>query len=504
MMSRLTALKAKTLRSAGSAPPIVAPLEFGSRKIPALLSPPLPWSRGRPIQSPRAVKPVVALVTLIPKAPPVIARPRTDELSASTVRTFAALGPFTPTQGPSTSGTAEIVQTPPSTISCEVIVGSAVAGATVSPAFPSKTVPSKVISSATAVVAFATSIAARKVQLPPTVRQAAEESAASSAGLSTSISAAEATTGKARATRAAKSVSATREGKIMRATLSVSVGGRETRAAALPLHLAAALGGGAADYVVPLVQHPLQLGDGLRRVGGDFGGELQGGALGPGGGGYSVDETEAQGLVGADGAGGEEQVLGGGEAAERHQAGWADRDAQGGAGEAHPQVGAADAHVAGDGDLGAAADDVAVAGGDRRLGEVNHLVVEFGEELHAANLALVVELLSHVGPGGEAEVVGGADHQHPDRLVAAGYREVLEQLEQHLGADRVAGTGPLEADDRDAPLLDRVAGDLVLGGAVLCAHESEAIRSTRRSVSSAAAAISPSTSPFGSLKRPST
>ena len=140
----------------------------------------------------------------------------------------------------------------------------------------------------------------------------------------------------------------------------------------------------AALDVVPLVQHPLQPGHRLGRVGGDRGGQLQRGVLGRRRGRDPVDQAQAEGLVGADRARGEQQVLGGGEAAEGDQASRADRHAEGGAGEAHPQVGAADPHVAGDGDLGATADDVAVAGGDRRLREGDDPVVEVGEELHPA------------------------------------------------------------------------------------------------------------------------
>ena len=60
--------------------------------------------------------------------------------------------------------------------------------------------------------------------------------------------------------------------------------------------------------------------------------------LGRGGRGDAVDQVEAEGLVGADRAGGQQQVLGGGEAAEGDEAGRADRHPEGGAGEAHPQV----------------------------------------------------------------------------------------------------------------------------------------------------------------------
>src|SRR3954453_13305142 len=116
----------------------------------------------------------------------------------------------------------------------------------------------------------------------------------------------------------------------MKPTVLASVGHGQTRPAPLPLDLAAALGGGAADDVVPLVQHPLQLGGRLGRVGGYFGGELHrrllgaGGAgggggsfggelprrlLGAGGGRDAVDEPQPQRLVGADRATAEQQVL---------------------------------------------------------------------------------------------------------------------------------------------------------------------------------------------------
>jgi hypothetical protein len=245
------------------------------------------------------------------------------------------------------------------------------------------------------------------------------------------------------------------------------------------------------------VQHPLQLGDRLGRVGGDGGRQLQGRGLGCRGRGDAVDEAEPQRLVGADRAGREEQVLGGGEAAEGDQAGGADGNAQGRPGKAHPQVGAAHPHVAGDRDLGATADDVAVTGGDRRLREGDDRVVEVGEELHAADLAFLVELLAHVGAGGEAEVVGGADHQHPHGLVAARRLHMLQQLDQHLGIDRVARFLAFQPQQRDAVVVDQVAGQLAR-------HAAEPSCSTRRSVASAAPTISPSTSAFGSRKRPRT
>ena len=51
-----------------------------------------------------------------------------------------------------------------------------------------------------------------------------------------------------------------------------AAGSAEARAGALPLNLTLALGSGAADNVVPLVEHLLEVGDGFGGVGGDAGG----------------------------------------------------------------------------------------------------------------------------------------------------------------------------------------------------------------------------------------
>ena len=75
---------------------------------------------------------------------------------------------------------------------------------------------------------------------------------------------------------------------------------RAGRAGALPLDLAAALGGGALDDAVVLVEHPLQAGDAVRVVGGDALGQLERRVLGRRGRGDLVDEAPAEGVVGAD------------------------------------------------------------------------------------------------------------------------------------------------------------------------------------------------------------
>ncbi len=151
------------------------------------------------------------------------------------------------------------------------------------------------------------------------------------------------------------------------------------------------------------------------------------------------------------------------------------------------------------GDLGAAADDVAVADSDRRLGEGDDLVVDVGEELHASYLALLVELLLDVGTRREAHLVGGAEDEHPHRIVGAGDGEVLQHLDEHLGVDRVAGLRPLQTQHRHALLVDLVARHL--RGFV---HAVEPSSSTSFSVSSAARSISATTSSRGSRKRQST
>src|SRR5436305_737037 len=260
---------------------------------------------------------------------------------------------------------------------------------------------------------------------------------------------------------------------------------------------------------------------------GDLAGENQGRFIGTRGRRYAVDQAEAQGLVGTGRARAEEQVLGSGEAAEGDQARRPHRHAQGRSREAHAQVGAPDPHVAGDCDLGAAADHVAVADRDRRLWEGDDLVVDVGEELHAADLAFIVELLLDVGASREAHVVGGAEEEHPHRFIAARHHQMLEQLDQHLGVDRVARLRPLQVQHRHAPLVDLVARHRRLvthrnlhtftrkstrirtpGDHRVDLRVHRAIYSSscaiRVSVSSAACAIRDATSSWGSRKRPST
>ena len=98
-------------------------------------------------------------------------------------------------------------------------------------------------------------------------------------------------------------------------------------------------------------------------------------------------------------------------------------------------------------------------------------------------------------------MVGGADDQHADGLVGAGVGEVLEQLDQHLGVDRVAGLRPLQAQHRHALLVDLVARHR---GRALTGWNLFVQLSTSRSASAAARSISAATCSRGSRKRPST
>ena len=84
------------------------------------------------------------------------------------------------------------------------------------------------------------------------------------------------------------------------------------------------------------------------------------------------------------------------------------------------------------------------------FGKRGQLVVEVGEELHPADPAVLVELLADVGAGGEAEVVGRGDDERANLVVVASACQVRQHLLEHLGVDRVARRGAVEAQDGDA------------------------------------------------------
>src|SRR6266540_7242634 len=228
----------------------------------------------------------------------------------------------------------------------------------------------------------------------------------------------------------------------------------QARAAALPLDLAATLVRRTLHHAVPAVEHLLELRDRLGRVRRHLRRQVQCRVLGPRRRGDAVDQPHAQGLIGAHVARGEQQVLRRRQTAEADQARRADRDAELGAGEPHSQVGPADPQVAGDRDLGAAADDRAVAGGDGRLWERRQLVVELREELHPAHPALLVQLFLDVRARREPEVVVGGDHQDPRVLVPLCPVEMHEQLLEHLGVERVSLLLSLQANQGDLLLVD--------------------------------------------------
>ena len=117
-----------------------------------------------------------------------------------------------------------------------------------------------------------------------------------------------------------------------------------------------------------------------------------------------------------------------------------------------------------------------------------------------------VELLAHVGAGRQPHVVGRREHQDADRVVLARRRQVLEHLVEHLCVHGVADLGAIEAQERNARLVDVVGGQGV-GQSITSpsgSESSEAISSTSRSVCSAARSISAITSSSGSEKREST
>ena len=186
---------------------------------------------------------------------------------------------------------------------------------------------------------------------------------------------------------------------------SIAVGKAGTRA--LPLDLAAALVRGALDDPVPLVEHPLDPGHGILRVPGDLGRELDRRLLRAGRGRDAVDQVHPQRLVGTDVARGQQQVLGGREAAEGDEPRRADWYPELRSGELEPEVAAGHPQVAGHGDLRPAAHHRAVAGGDRGLGRRRSRRRRRRTAACGAPRLVVGELLADVGAGREAEVVVG-------------------------------------------------------------------------------------------------
>ena len=88
-----------------------------------------------------------------------------------------------------------------------------------------------------------------------------------------------------------------------------------------------------------------------------------------------------------------------------HSSASTNRNTQRATRESHLQVGTTNPDVTGNRDLGPAADRVTVAGSNRRLGKLNHGVVEVGKLLHPGDPPLLVEFLLDVGAGREAAVV---------------------------------------------------------------------------------------------------
>ena len=67
---------------------------------------------------------------------------------------------------------------------------------------------------------------------------------------------------------------------------------------------------------------------------------------------------------------------------------------------------------------------------------------------------VVGQLLADVRPRRETQVVVGGDHQHAHGVFVAGRRDVPEDLLEHLRVHRVARVLTLQAQQRDARLVD--------------------------------------------------
>ena len=119
-------------------------------------------------------------------------------------------------------------------------------------------------------------------------------------------------------------------------------------------------------------------------------------------------------------------------------------------GKAQTHVRAADSDVAGDGHLGAGAHAGTVAGADGGLGKRDEGVVDVGEELHALDTSVGVELLAYVGAGGEAKMIRRGEDERARFAVFARGGDVPEHLLEHLRVHRVSRRRAVEAKDGNA------------------------------------------------------
>ena len=203
-----------------------------------------------------------------------------------------------------------------------------------------------------------------------------------------------------------------------------------------------------------------------RVVGRDLPGQRDRPGLGLGGRREAVHDAEGERLLRLDDAAGEDEVLGHGEADERHEPRGADR-------RAHPrsrphelQRVARDAQVAPGHELGARADDVADADRDRRRREGLDRGVDAREGLHARDRAGVVERLAEVGARAERARVGRGEHERAEVVVGRERRQRLLEREQRRGVEGVAGLGAVEPEELD-PGVEALASQAGHGPIVL-------------------------------------
>jgi hypothetical protein len=184
-------------------------------------------------------------------------------------------------------------------------------------------------------------------------------------------------------------------------------------------------------------------------VRGDLARERERGVLGRGGRHDAVHEPEPEGLVRADRAAREDEVLGHGEAHERHEPRRPDRRPHPRAGPHEAQRVGGDAQVAARGELGAGAHDVPHADGDRGYRERADGRVHAREGLHARHGAIVAELLAEVGAGAQRPRVGRRENERAQGRVGGELVEALLQLAQRDGVERVARLRAIEPQDLD-------------------------------------------------------
>ena len=126
---------------------------------------------------------------------------------------------------------------------------------------------------------------------------------------------------------------------------------------------------------------------------------------------------------------------------------------------------AAEAQIAGNGDLDPAADAIAVDRGNGRLGAVRQRAGRAVDRVHVGQrrvaIAEALVELAYVGPGGEGRAVDAAHDNDLDRRIGLGLRHQRRDRLPHLQVERIALLRPVENEMGNGP--DGLEADMAAG-----------------------------------------